>query len=401
MLQRISRNLKQYLLGLSVLGLLMMIVQLVYAQSSITLIERVTWSPDGRYIALSGFGFTGVVDVYENQVVLQLIHRNYETEAQHVWDARGTKLAVAADNVLQVWDINRNELLYSSHEENTALFTLTGLEWSADGRLLLTAYILPTTSVSSSVIYVRNGETYRVIERIENIPTGRMVLSYDNVYLAVSYAGPEPILINLENPNIAPLTLEGYEGRTVAFAWNRSSTEFAVGYADGKIAIWNITDLSQPRLLDSGTADVVRSVNWNPTNDQIVITSNDGRVRVLNTKTGALIYESPTRVAVSADFSPYGGQIVFGGHLITGVDQTPQLSSIPNVLQFVVPDPSLDRLNTIAESCLAPKIGVASVSDDTRLPEFVTAIEALSDDQIPPGCKADLLAVAQAIQATE
>ena len=74
---------------------------------------------------------------------------------------------------------------------------------------------------------------------------------------------------------------------------------------------------------------------------------------------------------------------------------------VPNVLEVIVPIATLDRLNTIAELCFAesPTRAVTPAASVAAVPEFVAQIEALPADAIPPACRADLLAVAAAVQA--
>ncbi len=102
-------------------------------------------------------------------------------------------------------------------------------------------------------------------------------------------------------------------------------------------------------------------------------------------------------IVQDVSFSPYGGRlaILTWSNTVTSSSYT-----------IVVPDPTLDRLNAIAALCVADAARPALAAPLTRqavvestLPDFVAQVEALPEDAIPPACRADLLAVAEAIMA--
>jgi len=79
------------------------------------------------------------------------------------------------------------------------------------------------------------------------------------------------------------------------------------------------------------------------------------------------------------------------------------MQSLANgALDIVVPAPSLERLQAIQSTCMtAPAVGQMDTQALTvdALPEYVAQVEALTDAEIPPGCAADLVAVAEALIA--
>jgi hypothetical protein len=111
--------------------------------------------------------------------------------------------------------------------------------------------------------------------------------------------------------------------------------------------------------------------------------------------------------------SPYGGRLVLGDAAPTSDLAAIQASSdviqtlADGAVQIVVPAPSLDRLNAIAELCvrdaLTPMLEVMDLTarpvSEITLSDFIAQVEALPDGAIPPACAADLLTVAAAIQS--
>jgi hypothetical protein len=70
-------------------------------------------------------------------------------------------------------------------------------------------------------------------------------------------------------------------------------------------------------------------------------------------------------------------------------------------VRIVVPAPSLERLQAIADACSAPAAVEQSLTADIQagqLTDFVARVEALPVGVIPPACAADLIAVAEALE---
>jgi hypothetical protein len=64
-----------------------------------------------------------------------------------------------------------------------------------------------------------------------------------------------------------------------------------------------------------------------------------------------------------------------------------------------VPTQSVSGLTHAALSPGNEWAALTLASDVAQLPDFVAQVEALTDEQIPAGCRADLLAIAEAIEA--
>jgi hypothetical protein len=78
------------------------------------------------------------------------------------------------------------------------------------------------------------------------------------------------------------------------------------------------------------------------------------------------------------------------------------------IARIAVPAPSLDRLNAITSRCARDATPTeplttlsAQVVTESTLSDFVVSVEALPDNAIPPACRTDLLAMAEAVQAKE
>ncbi|MCU0499490.1 MAG: hypothetical protein MUF87_19240, partial [Anaerolineae bacterium] len=327
----------------------------------------VDWSPDGRYLALGGFNTAvEIFDVAQERITQFLMGHQMTVNAVD-WNADGTRLVSVGTTDMQLilWDM----ILYQPLQVLT-MYDVWDTQFSPNDQ---------TIAVGGSVL--------------EILPSDLNV--------------PDP-LTRLQQYRIARNYL-------ASLVWSSDGTQVAFGtmtfdrmQAEIKIVNRNGTII---RVIETGHS-AIYSLDWSDDGTMIASYSEQA-VQIWDAASGVLLetYPSVNSHVAKLSFSPYGGRLVFGNRTesdylaLTRVEAqrlNPQVTQLAGGAIFmVVPHPTLERLNAIAEGCLAPEIGVASVSDEARLPEFVTTIAALSDEQIPPGCKADLLAVAEAIQAIE
>gem|GEM_PF-2370543 len=152
---------------------------------------------------------------------------------------------------------------------------------------------------------------------------------------------------------------------------------------------------------------------WGLDNQDIAVLNQDNLLTIWSISEGVVI---ETFSASGIDryqqsgvaYSPYGGRLAFGNALNAPspiIDNGVRVLS-EGAIHLIVPAPSLDKLNAIAALCVRDSVQrTESVSALTRtpltmldgLPDFVAQIENLPADAIPAACKADLLAVAEAL----
>jgi hypothetical protein len=176
----------------------------------------------------------------------------------------------------------------------------------------------------------------------------------------------------------------------------------AIGYLNGWVRIWDVERqqiISQfaaheehPQCCHSEYA-AVTAIHFD--GKFLTTVTSDGTFRRWDSSTQELITDMQTSPTMQlAKFSEYGGRLIIVKDNATTID------GIPGI-EIVVPDPSLERLNSIAQGCISAvgQRSVAFATDEAQLSDFTAQIESLSDEQIPPGCKADLLAIIEAIEA--
>lgn len=129
-------------------------------------------------------------------------------------------------------------------------------------------------------------------------------------------------------------------------------------------------------------------------------------MREWNASTGDLVQEVQIAPLYAAAWSPYTGRLAVlqpnaedARRLRNG--QEFDANTVTGTLSIIVPMPSLEQLQSIANTCHAPEAVGQSLTGSNQadqLTDFVAQIEALPEDSIPPACRADLLAVAEALQ---
>jgi WD40 repeat protein len=382
-----------------------------------TVVTAVDWSEDGGKIAVVGVEFyrglpNGYLHIYDAKTfsVLASFYTSPGGYASLDWSPDGRYLALGGYNTaVEIFDVEQERItqFLMGHQ-----MTVNAVDWNADGTRLVS---VGTTDMQ---LILWDMQTYQKIRTIRTIDPWDVTFSPDHQLVIVGGDGVELFPSDLNVPEQPIQRREQYAfttGYIASLVWSPDGEYIAFGnmtfdrmQAEIKIVNRNGTII---RVIETGHS-AIYSLDWSD-DGTIIASYSEQAVQIWDAASGVLLetYPSVNTHAHKLGFSPYGGRLVFGNRTegdylaLTTVEAqrlNPQVTQLAGGAIFmVVPHPTLERLNAIAESCLAPEIGVASVSDETRLPEFVTAIEALSDDQIPPGCKADLLAVAQAIQATE
>jgi WD40 repeat protein len=178
--------------------------------------------------------------------------------------------------------------------------------------------------------------------------------------------------------------------------------------------------------ISSGTTSTLRSgfrypallLMWSP-DDRYIATGLDGILYTMDAVSGNLIesFNLPPYFTV-IDWSP------FGGRLLTGLESNSTFDASPNneiaslavsrstfvetelggLIQVLVPLASPERLQAISDACgLAPAADTALTAELSTqdYAGFTTQLEALPESALPPGCRADLLAVAAALEALD
>ncbi|MDX2136711.1 MAG: hypothetical protein SF123_01355 [Chloroflexota bacterium] len=381
-------------------------------------VSAVAWSPNGERIAIGDVSGSLVISNFDNSPPITLTEQAAITTRVD-WSPDGALLASGGyGDSVSIWDTTNGNLVrtFSISEEN---IVATLVLWSLDAQSIFTSSAT-NTAPSLREWDVRDGTIRHELSGFEAYAA---TWSPDGQMLAVSG------LVQITFIDSATFTqqnrLEPEQGdfdnryQISSLDWATDGQTMAVGYLNGQVRIW---DLARHRILHTFQANesVSRTSNYRTSSiialrymadeTRLVSVSEDGTLRGWDITTGEVIINQDLAIPVvySADFSPWGGQIVVGGTPIAPTDSQVAMTEsnttgLPtNTLEIVVADPSAETLQAITDAC-----GLASAADQALTAEisaqdyvgFTTQLEALPENALPPGCRADLLAVAAALDA--
>jgi WD40 repeat protein len=385
----------------------------------------IDWSPDGSRVALTSYDGVRLYDAnFQPAGFFAYTVDQYAPDfitPGAFWSPDGTRLTAGA----VILDAKTLQPLV------TTKATMSLAQWSADGKYISTLSLLDPLS----------------IERYD-AQTGNLAGN-------ISFDGRRVIRVTIPNPDESRFVLDGGDAIEVADVTGKTLVRYQYPYRvnalrlspDGRRLAYQSIEtvpISTPGSLpNAGNTEwgtllhaFIIDVNTGktlmqsePLNDQLAgfQWSPDGTQLAGMLGTSAMItWDTATGKVVDAYFLPAGKGIStwaysrFGGRLTLAVHDLPAVSATVNTgrmpvstfnqvfldgsIQVIVPAPSLEKLQAITERCKAqPAVQQALTAQiqSKQLPAFIQQVEALTDAQILPGCKADVLAVAQALQAKQ
>ncbi|MDX2140948.1 MAG: hypothetical protein SF123_22885 [Chloroflexota bacterium] len=385
----------------------------VHAQEVPDITLASVWSLDGSHLARTSR--TGSLQVWNMASgVLELDVNPYEMVLYDIaWSPDGARIAVGANNGdILIWDVQSGTQITTLQSQLDAAITL---DWSSDGNYLASGSILDTRQLR-----LWDMRTY---ENVAIVGTG------DTFSVAFSPTGDRVATAGISGIRIVPVTARGVIEADVyrpishpgfsAVAWNTDGSQLAGTGVDGKLYIY---DMTQAIPVMFATYDILQrpqgemgfewamTIDWNAyTNSISMYDIEHGEVIVWDITVGQEIARYANaltmRTVVGHGFSPYGGQLAYANNapLSSGASTVASTNVVgAGSVSLVVPAPSPERLQAITDAC-----GLAPAADQALTAEistqdyagFTTQLEALPETALPPGCRADLLAVAAALAA--
>ncbi len=356
------------------------------------------------------------------------------------WRPDGSELAVLTQNSLLILDEDFQFLRTVSLDE-------TGLHWSPDssmiavGRTILNANTLAVvTQVNSetnivnwsedslSVLALHAGHNIGVFDAqngtlIHSINTnGRFVdgLSWspDNDFVAVKYSSHAAILdmsgneIGVLQPTFGSFAwstdgqrMAGVDIQEVA-AGTAGSIDTAGSSALITLHIWDSSNLQVSHTI-SGLQAYPSYLRWSPNGKYLIGGSASGPVYIWETQNFEQIGGMQDTGSIrDVEISPFGGRaaIVYRPSEHAPVSSAPEVidTRFDGMLQIIVPNPTKFGLNDVLTLCDLPQSSSESLAvliENDDMDNFITQVQAGRGTTISEGCAADLIAVAEAIQA--
>jgi WD40 repeat protein len=400
----ITQRIPSIIVGALLIGYLSIMPFGVVAQNSQpTGVANIAWSPDGSQLATGDIrGNVAIWDPVTGQA-LQTFLGHQDAIATIAWSPDGSKLVSGSyDKTARIWDTNSGKVLFTFTGHTDATYFVA---WNQDGSQIITI-----SGGEQPMWRTWDAKTGRLLDSHGEGMIGKMLWNQDHTKLAISYVPGAVLILENNKPARTILFPEGsdknydplYNITTVA--WSPDSNQIATGSLNGVIRIWDIATsqvLATFQGSDSNevstTTTAINSVAFNADGSHLFSISADGTMRVWNTvgkQVLGTIHISPGKAAWS----------LYSGRLALAVNTQVTLSRVQSLadgaVQIVVPFPSLDQLQVITKRCVSADVQQTLTSriDRAKLPDFITEVNKLPTEQVPPACAADLIAVAEALQ---
>jgi WD40 repeat protein len=334
-----------------------------------------SWSPDGTRFAMGR-------RIIAADTLEPLINLDANSGIGG-WSADGSQLLAWVDETtLGFYDSTNGSLLRSF---SVGDMLPDAVSWSPDARFLL--YIQPTGGVD--VIDAATGDRLSGFPMEYQYPIG-LTWSADSRYLAAGF-------IREARPDEANLL------------------PYAAGPAIASVLVWDALTGAKVQQFD-GLLDTPLVIRWNPQRAELAAGTGLGLIYVWDINTGQQIDVLTTVGGLSTfDYSPFSGRLFVGTAntdpiraglldsqreaLVTQESYYTQ-TIIPNVMEVLVPNPSTALLDQVETACVPTTLAsdLPTVDPVTTADSYIQAVE--QNAAILPGCRADLLAVAAALQAS-
>jgi WD40 repeat protein len=392
------------------------------SKSDVLLID---WSPDGSHVALSA---ADGIRLYDSNFqptgffpyTVDQNSRDYITPFGF-WSPDGTRLTAGS----VILDAKTLQPIV------TTKASVPLIQWSPDGKYISTLSLdglnierynaqignledtisaISSSGTQSSGVPIPNPDGSRFVlnggDAIEVVDAANKTLArYQYPYrINVLRLSPDGRRIAYQSTQTVPISTPGSLPKAGTNEWGTLVYTFIIDAATGKT-------LMQSEPLNTLPA----GLTWSPDGTQLAGNLALRAVVIWDTATGKVIdtYSLPAGKGVTLfTYSPFSGRLTLGIQDLSVSGITVNTTGMPvstfnqvfldGTIQVIVPAPSLEKLKTIAERCkVQPAVQqmLTAQIQSKQLPTFIQQVSALTDTQILPGCKADLLAVAQALQA--
>jgi WD40 repeat protein len=371
------------------------------------------------------------------------------------WSPDGTELAVFARNGVFIFDRDFRLRRYRDLPSAFGRWSPDSTKLIADQRILsadtLETLLEPVMPFHTWLDFVSEvidfGDTGREI-RIWDVTTGTVVqtiASPAQIECAVPSTDSRYILVVVANGIFVFEVSRALVGTYILpvrsirhYTWNSEGTRIAYS-ADADVPAGTPGSISSPTvgnpdasslytvsIMDASTGLILRtsdplpesilSITWSRNAPRLAGISNTGAVYIWDADTLKLLtaFSVPGQVTLRMDYSPYGGVVAIGTNPNANtppssinsrqpLELAEHISSLANdTIQLVVPEASLERLEAIQAACVRWNegfVGPTIPQAEAGLDRYIAQVEATPAERFPPGCAADLIAVARAIQS--
>ncbi|MDU0460501.1 MAG: NACHT domain-containing protein [Geobacteraceae bacterium] len=238
-------------------------------------ISKIAWSYDSQRLAVTGQG-THIWDTASGKN-LNITRVSYSILNSVTWNPDGNEFALAGWGGIRIWDT-------ASHVRRKAIYGyFISAAWSPEGRYLA---CLDWLDNSVKIINSSNGLCEITLQGHEGSGTA-VAWRADGQQLA-SAGGDDTIQIWDISTGACLLTLKGHESQISSVSWHSNEQLLASAGHDNSVRVWDIASESCLMTL-AGHGDAINAVAWRPKSQQLASAGGDGTIRIWDTASKACI----------------------------------------------------------------------------------------------------------------
>jgi WD40 repeat protein len=277
-------------------------------------IEQISWSPDGRYIAVAG-GSSGcdpenketeyavrIVDALTGDIVNRFVGHNCRLVSID-WSPDGSKIVSSSyDGLSFIWDVETGELIqYGRFGVEIGV----GVFWNPDSTMIA------SIGSGGKNAFVWSAETGKILFALPEHQdfTTSVVWNPTGTRLATSALDNTIRIWDVETQEEI-LLLEA-ESQIYWVDWSPDGSSLASANRDGTIQIWDATNGELLSIINTG-AGSIEIVLWSPDGTKLASANADGLITIWDTSGERLeTMQSHVRGTISIAWNPDSREIAY------------------------------------------------------------------------------------------
>ena len=244
-------------------------------------INRIVWSPDGRYLASPSDDKTIRIWDVERGETLKTISSSYGFVSA-AWSRDGKRLATGnQEGELTVWEIDNLDVFYTTKAHKSIIGSIN---WSINGNRLV-------SGSDDQILRIWNTSNWKEIISLEGHQEWITVAIWSmdgNNIISGGFGGELISWDALKGTKVN--TYVGHKAPIYDLVWLQAIHGFASSSDDGTICIWNI-DSTKPSKIIEGHSGRVHGLTISPNGNLLASKSADNTIRLWNTQTWETVAE--------------------------------------------------------------------------------------------------------------
>ena len=236
-------------------------------------VERLKWSPDGKYLAAAAGKSVVVWDRQGKEVVHYAKHQSTVTAL--AWKYNSKEIATACYKCVNFFKLGFNK----PYQALKCLGSLISLVWSPNGKAICAG------SQDRMLQYWHLGNNKNHHAEMKGYPEKVSVLDWDSTSRFLASAGSKDVVVwttQTKSPaGTAPQVLKGHNGRITVICFQSQGSLLASGASDGSIVVWDVSQNGKV-VANWDIGSSITRLFWTNLDKKLVVGAKDGSVNLFD-----------------------------------------------------------------------------------------------------------------------